>query len=543
MKKQLFIMSVLLLGSSTAFSQSEVDALKYAQSELSGTARYLGMGGAFGALGGDISAMYTNPAGLAVYRSSEVVTTLSLSSISAKTNWTGVSNSDTRTKVNFDNIAYVGYFPTGNDEGILGWNVGFSYNRLKNYRRNYRMSGTPGYSISDYAALRATNNEIPANVMDEFDNSNAYRDVNDWTSVLSYNAGFIDPFNGNNKTYYSAFGDGSGNDWHNYNLNSAALSVDERGSIDQYDIAFGMNISDLVLLGATVAITDLSYDTYTKYDELFENNSSLYYDNNLSTDGTGYSFNVGAIVRPADFLRLGVAYNSPTWYKMTDYYYGAAGSKISYTDNNGRPAERTLDAETPTENGPTFSKYEYRSPDKWLFSAAAIIGQSALISVDYELTNYKNMKMHYEDGEENIGANSAIKQDFGMGNTVRVGAEYKVTPQFAIRIGGAWSGNSIKNSDLKDGLIEVQTVGTLTNYTIDRNVANYTVGFGYRFTPNFYMDLACVYRMQKEDARAFSNIWLNENISSGVDPSFVENPSATLKTNTTKVALTLGYKF
>ena len=71
----------------TAFSQSQLDAFKYSQTELNGTARYLGMGGAFGALGGDISAMNTNPAGLAIYKSSEVVTTLSLSSASAKTDW------------------------------------------------------------------------------------------------------------------------------------------------------------------------------------------------------------------------------------------------------------------------------------------------------------------------------------------------------------------------------------------------------------------------------------------------------------------------
>ena len=63
-------MSVLALCGGTAFSQSQLDAFKYSQTELNGTARYLGMGGAFGALGGDISAMNTNPAGLAIYKRS-----------------------------------------------------------------------------------------------------------------------------------------------------------------------------------------------------------------------------------------------------------------------------------------------------------------------------------------------------------------------------------------------------------------------------------------------------------------------------------------
>ena len=123
-------MSVLALCGGTAFSQSQLDAFKYSQTELNGTARYLGMGGAFGALGGDISAMNTNPAGLAIYKSSEVVTTLSLSSASAKTDWLGSKVDNSRTKVSFDNIAYVGYFPTANDEGIVSRNQGKRKNQF-----------------------------------------------------------------------------------------------------------------------------------------------------------------------------------------------------------------------------------------------------------------------------------------------------------------------------------------------------------------------------------------------------------------------------
>ena len=128
---------------------------RYSQTELNGTARYLGMGGAFGALGGDISSMSSNPAGLGIYRSSEIVTTLSLSSIKAKSDWGGSKVDANKTKFNFDNIAYVGYFPTGNDEGLIGWNVGFSYNRVKNFNRNYRLRGTQNYSLTpvEYIAI------------------------------------------------------------------------------------------------------------------------------------------------------------------------------------------------------------------------------------------------------------------------------------------------------------------------------------------------------------------------------------------------------
>ena len=154
MKKAICILaSAFLLSGGAVFAQGEMDAYKFSQYDLSGTARYLGMGGAFGALGGDISAMGGNPAGLGIYRSSEIVTTLSLSSMKTNTEWSGTKMDENRTKFNFDNIAYVGYFPTGNDEGLIGWNVGFAYNRVKNFNRRYRMGRGPGgFSLSDYIA-------------------------------------------------------------------------------------------------------------------------------------------------------------------------------------------------------------------------------------------------------------------------------------------------------------------------------------------------------------------------------------------------------
>ena len=108
-----------------------VGCLRYSQTELNGTARYLGMGGALAHW-----AEIFRPCRLirqvqGIYRSSEIVTTLSLSSIKAKSDWGRSKVDANKTKFNFDNIAYVGYFPTGNDEGLIGWNIGFSYNRVK----------------------------------------------------------------------------------------------------------------------------------------------------------------------------------------------------------------------------------------------------------------------------------------------------------------------------------------------------------------------------------------------------------------------------
>jgi len=525
MKKNIcLILSLFLFGGTYVFAQGEIDAYNFSQRGLHGTARYVGMAGAFGALGGDVTSMTTNPAGLGIYRSSELVTTLSLSSVNTKTTWLGNALDNTKTNFAFDNIAYVGYFPTGNDYGIKGWNFGFSYNRLKNYNRTYSMTGRQEYSMADYVATITdgiTQKDLQF-VKDSYDPYYSSQLAGDWLSILGYEAGFIATEEGADNLYRSEFLDAEGRI---LSPESSSLRVAEKGAIDQYNFAFATNISDRVFLGATFVLTDLDYHKTTIYEDQFEGKDMLYLDNFLSTEGNGYAVNLGVIVRPVDFLRLGIAYNSSTWYKMTDYFKGEAGSYISdYAD------DPNVDASTPSNS---YFEYELKTPDRWLFSLAGIFGQNALVSVDYELTNYKNMKLKDRDGYE-LSPNKDIKSDFKSSGVLRVGAEYKVTPQFSVRAGGAWM-NSPLRDEFKNGLKEVMTAGTLPHYTIDKGVSHYTIGLGYRFTPQFYTDLACVYSTHKEDVYAFSNVF--------VDDVPVYSTPASMKTNTTRVSLTLGYKF
>lgn len=531
MKKVLTIASALVLSTGAAFSQGLADVYKYVPNgDLNGTARSMSMGGAFGALGGDISVLNNNPAGLAVYRSSEIVATADVSMVSSKTNWLGNGMTADKTKFNFDNIAYVGYFPTGNDSGLLSWNVGFSYNRLKNYSRNYslRGSGDMGASLADYVAARANKGRLTPNDIDfRLDGNDnitydPYESVGDWLSVLSNDAGFL---NYNGKQYESSLRSTAGIP---YSRSNTEMNVHESGAIDQYALAFGTNISDFLLLGATVSITDLRYDLYSYYAEDYASNKNSYIEleNGLTTKGTGYGINIGAICRPIDFLRVGVAYNSPTWYKMTDSYNARGASDV----------ESLLDKYEAYSPKDAYSKYKFRTPDKWIFSAAAIFGQTALLSVDYEVMNYRRMHLSDDYGNENVETNTEVDQKLGISNTLRVGAEVKVTPQFSVRAGASWSGSGM-SSTLRDGNTEVITVGTLPHYTLTNNITNYTVGLGYRFTPQFYVDVACILKTVKDDVYTFSTLY------SDAGEMMVQSTPSSLKTNSTRVALTLGYKF
>ena len=541
MKKIICVaVSAFVAGMGSLSAQGVLDAYKFSQTDLNGTARYMSMGGAFGAVGGDISVLSNNPAGLGIYRSSEVVTTLSLSPTKTTSDWNDGKINASKNKFNFDNIAYVGYFPTGNDEGLVSWNVGISYNRVKSYDRNYRTTGSQAYSVADYLAAQASyvgysdgwygiaENDFAPLLGDNADNAydqlnNAYQ-ANVWPAALGYQGGLIGAYEEGGDLYHSAFGEWNGNGWLNYSPNETRLEVSERGSIDRYNLAFATNFGNRVFVGATVAITDLDYTLNAIYDETFAT-GNLYYDNYQTMDGTGYALNIGVIARPTDYLRLGVAYNSPTWYKMTYYYQSESGS---YIDGLGE-----MWGSTPTNPYP-YTDFRLRTPDKWIFSAAGFFGQAGMISVDYELTNYKRMSLSDPDGYE-YADNELIDSDMGLMHTIRVGAEYKVTPQFAIRAGGGWQSSPL-NSNLKEGRYEVFPGGLATAYTVDKGLSYFSVGLGYRFTPSFYMDLACVYQEHKEDIYAFSNVIVD-------DVKLVESEAIPLKTTKTKIALTLGYKF
>jgi hypothetical protein len=539
MKKIGFFIGILLLSSNGGlFAQgNEIDAYTLSNAGLGGTARSVSMGGAFGALGGDLSVISNNPAGLGIYRSSEVSGSLDLSMAKTATSWNGVGADQNKTRFAPNNFGFEFYFPTGSGS-ISNWNLGFSYNRIKNFNRRYRMSNNgQNYSLADYTAWLASNAfGVGKGIRkDEFEN-NPYDNkelAGNWLPILGYD-NYFNHFVGEANQYQSVFGYMENDQWKIKSPHRNGLSVNESGHIDEYNVGFGMNISNFLFLGASVSVTDINYKYASFYDESFVYNEKkedkLYLENWLNTEGSAASINVGAIMN-LQMLRLGVAYNSPRWYHLTDYYDARAGS---YNNDYNKPE---FDTWIPEKS---FSEYRFRAPGKWIFSGALILGQSALISADYELMNYREMRYSDRNGEHgmNYPANKQIDKYYTWSHTLKIGTEIKVTPQFAVRAGYMMQ-HSPMRSVLYDNLGEVLPSGTIPHFTVTSKPINYyTAGLGYRFTPNFYMDLACVYRYNDAKAYAFSN---TNMFKDSIDP--VESVPASLKTKTTHLTLTMGYKF
>ncbi|MDR0757650.1 MAG: hypothetical protein LBF85_07385 [Tannerella sp.] len=543
MKKLMIYVSVLFLSSGMMFAQGEMDAFRFSQTDLNGSARSVSMGGAFGALGGDMSAMSHNPAGLGVYRSSEIQATFDFYSSNVNADWGGVVNSRRRNAFCMDNFSYEGYFPTGNDRGVKGWNIGFSYNKVKEFSRKYSAAGNSKFSLADYVASRTTfafGNEGGI-YLDELQLTDRYDPyvnsdlAGQWLPILGYESGFIEPQddkNSKNDVYYSAFPGA---------LKETLLNISERGAMKEYNFALATNISDIVFLGLTVNITDIDYRLASRHHDTFAGRNSendyLTLENSLETEGTAYSANLGVIVRPINALRFGVAYNSPKWYKMTDYFLATGESYVaSYSD------QPKMKAETPADH--SIADYALQTPGRWIFSVAGVIGNTALVSFDYELTDYKTMRLGSYDGEDFSFEtdNSIINKDFGMAKTVKAGVEIKPASRLALRAGYMQQSNPMTgNLTDESKQTEVFTAGTTPHYTtVAAPTRHYTAGVGYRLSPNFYMDMAYIHRVQKEKLYTFSPI---EKADSNLNIPSIEVSPSNLTAKTSRIVLTFGYKF
>lgn len=514
--KRNFILA-LIFGSMAAstYAQGEMDAFNLSYPELTGTARSAAMGGAMGALGGNISAISINPAGIGVYKSSEVVTTLSFANAKTKAELNGLKTDGSKFKFDLSNIGFVGTFPIQSDVAPL-INFGFSYNNLRSFNRKVSMRGNNlKSSLTDNIADRANYNGKDATI------NGGYNEIgNDWLAMLGYDAGVIG-YSDKNQRFETILNSGE-----TVNNN---LYMREKGYVNSYDFNVGTTFANMLSFGISVAVTDIDYRLYSDYSEDFSDGGGTFLENEMKTEGTGWQIKAGLIFKPINELRIGVAYHSPTWYDMTDYYRAYMGMP----NNSG--SWNTVN--TPTD---AFTDYKLRTPDKWVFSLAGLIGKTATITADYELTNYGNMHLSDRDGFAYSYDNQKIKNDFRNSSTLRVGAEVYLTEGLTARVGYMWQQSPVKDI-LKDGsdnayLLDnydkvffdatAGTVGTIPQYTLVGDANYFTYGLGYTFNNGFYTDLAFIMMNRKDDLYTYAGSERTE-----------------LKNNKYTGLLTLGFRF
>jgi len=477
MKKLLIITALITTAAYTALSQTSADALRYSRIDIGGSARYMGLSGAFGALGADFTLASTNPAGLGLFKTSEIMVTPSVHIGNVESNYNGTISSDGRANFYLGNAGMVLTSKAKSNPNKPGWRyVSFAtgLNRLNDFNHRYEMVGNNG-----------TNSLLDVYVNDA-DGVN-FHDIEDdpygdyaFDLNLAWWDWLIDLVPGtDSSTYYSPI-------LQNKNKLQSKY-VESWGSMNEYVFSIGANYSDRLYLGMTFGIPMIRYYENSVYTESEIAGSDLiYFDrhDDLETHGSGFNFKLGLIYRPADWFRIGAAFHSPSWFgNMRDYYQTTMISQFYTPDGNG-------DTKYVRTSPSGYYEYNLRTPYRVQGSMAFIIGNVGLVSADYELADYSTAQFDAYDYNFR-SENDAIQNSYKMGHTIRFGTEWRYNI-FSFRAGAKYSTSPYQN-DINDG-----------------SRLGFSGGIGFK-QKWFFMDLAYAYSGLKDDYYFYNSNGISTN--------------------------------
>jgi len=394
MKNILFLVALYASFITYGQTQSYNDlGVLFSTENIDGTARYNAMSGAFGSLGGDISAIESNPAGAAVFLKSEVSFSLDFNGVDTKATYYGESTFTDNDNVKFSQAGGVFVFNTNYAANNNGWKklaFAFNYTTANNYENFWVALGNSNYPSQIYDPI----NDKPKYIFSE-------------------------------GQYFENYTDGRNN---------------------KYTFTFASNYQDKIYVGASLISYDVDFYQNIFLEEYNDDGKGDLMDASLIQDlytyGNGFSFNLGIIGKPSKNIRLGLAYQSPIWYNLGETFYDYGWEYYVYDLD-----EYFQEPDYPQE---TNYYYNLRTPSKYTGSFSYIFNKFGLISLDYIYKNFSNIKL--SDGYW-TNENQAFKNELNGVSEVRVGTEWRIK-KASIRGGYHFEQTPYKDaisSDNKDG--------------------------------------------------------------------------------------------
>ncbi len=445
------------------------DTYKFGQQDLNGTARFVAVGGAMGALGGDATTIFYNPAGIGIYRSSEITASLNVhwdNATLSTDNYKGPT--ERRVSANLENIAYVGHWDFGYSENKeYGLSFGVAYNRMKNFDRNGRYGITKNYSKTQFLAGDAYG-QSPEALLDEkgrFSNPNiGYR------AILGFSTFMFDPtvdsegkWDNGYISYYDKNCQGQ--------FISSEATFSESGHADEFAVSFAGNIKNIFYLGMSFICNYTSYSRIDKYYEYFNDNRQLSTLSKFDESGTAFTYKVGFILRPTSWLRIGGAYHTPSYYNVRSSNYSEASSNL---DLQKAPADAYGSIYTPTNSERAY----INAPMKAIGSLGFVLGKYGFIGLEYQWNNESGAVLNDNTKFNNQAIANKYKTEVVDTHTARIGVEIKPIDAFSVRLGGGYR-TAANKSDASRWYYTADT-RTDVSYTNDKGSYYVTAGLGYR---------------------------------------------------------------
>jgi len=337
---------IAFISNAQTLSYNDIGVL-FSKENINGTARYNAMSGAFGALGGDLSSIETNPAGAAVFLKSEFSVSLNVRNIETASTFYGTNELIENDYTNLSQAGGVFVFNTRNNSNWSNLALSFNYSITNNFEDLWIASGNSGF----------------APITDLYDN---------------------DPV---------IYGNSDGQYFENYT----------DGKNSKYSFTIASQYNDNLYVGASINTYDIDYYQSVLIEEYNNDGNGNTFDvsqiQELLTYGDGYSFNIGFISKPSDNIRFGLAYQSPVWYTLAEDF---VEYDVVIYENDVNTIEDF--------SGTNGFDYKLRTPSKLTGSFAYIFEKQGLISVDYIYKNYSNIKLSNANfTEENIAFDSDLE--------------------------------------------------------------------------------------------------------------------------------------
>jgi len=450
-----YLTFIVLFACAITTAQNINDVLRYSQENLQGTARFQGMGGAFGALGGDLSALNINPAGSAVFNNGLFTFSGTHYTVDNNANYFGTSSSIRNYDIDLNQMGGAFVFKN-NSSNWKKLTLAFNYNVVQNFDNDFVVSGNSDQGIDNYflnfaqgvpfGSILIQDGEY---IEDAYLAIGATQGFGDQQAFLGYYGGVIDPEDLNDDTTV-------------YNSNALYNTVrqDFRRFTNGYNGKFTMNMAsqyqDHLYLGASLNFHTIFYD---QIDELLESGYDTAspiqvtnFSNFLRTRGTGFSFSLGAIAKLNQIVRLGGSYQSPTWYYLTD--------DLSQEINSDLADDDISFINFSVIN--LFEGYRIKTPAKLTGSLAMVFGKDGLLSFDYGYQDMSRSELRPTSDLSFSTVNSEIASSLGAVSSFKLGGEYRFS-QLSLR-----AGYRFEQSPYSDR----NTIGDLNGYS---------GGIGYNF--------------------------------------------------------------
>ncbi|MDW5290494.1 OmpP1/FadL family transporter [Formosa sp. PL04] len=449
-----------ILSMPAFYAQNITDAVRYSQDNIVGSARFRALSGAFGALGGDLSATSLNPAGSAVFNDTYLSVTLSNSYVKNETDFFNGHDSNSNSFIEFTQIgsAFVFYNPNMNSS-FEKFTFAITYDKTQDYTNDWTAHGINTNSIDSYFMDYAQGqrlSEISAlpneSISEAYSEIGTYYGSGNQQAFLGYESYILQPdnFDDDNTEYTSNIAEGT------FNQNYIYSATGYNGKI-AFNLATQAN--DKLYLGLNLNTHFINYDRLTYLQESNSNRGSIVqnvnFENRLSTTGGGFSFQLGTIYKVTKNLRAGFTYDSPTWYNIQE-------ETLQYIstirDEGGRDINQIVNPKIINIH----PEYQLQTPGRLGGSLAYIFGVQGLISFDYSYRDYGNSKFNSNYNSYFDDQNQIISNELTGASTFAVGGEYRLK-QLSLR-----GGYRFEESPYKNGV----TVGDLSGYS---------VGLGYSF--------------------------------------------------------------